>query len=372
MKKTLIKLLFIIVIPVIVTSCYVARFFYWNKADVKDHKKFPAYPVRTGEKPFRFVSMDHIAPTLPAGFKTEGKFRDIEEFLDDKNTLAFLVIRNDTLLYEKYFNGYGRASVIPCFSIAKSVVSAMVGIAIEEGYIAGVTDLVSAYLSGFKDPSIGDITLEQLLNMRSGIKYNEGYRNPLGQVAKFYYGRDLDRYTRNLEVACPPDERYQYVSANTQILGMILEKTTGKTLAGYLEEKIWKPAGMEFDASWSYDSKKHGRTKAFCCINTTPIDLARFGRLYLPQNAGKVIPGSWIEQTLTPGTDSRDDQGYPYNYHWRIPKKNTIFAKGILGQYLYIDIPRNLIIVRMGKNDGDIRWPELFEGLTENFSQSGG
>jgi CubicO group peptidase (beta-lactamase class C family) len=259
---------------------------------------------------------------------------------------------------------------MPSFSVSKSVVAALTGIAISEGYIESVKDPVTKYLDIFKHPGFDKITIEDCLNMRSGIRFNEGYYNPFGEVAKFYYGRNLERYVAGLRVKELPDLNYEYIGANTQILGFIIEKTTGKRLSEYLQEKIWKPMGAEYSASWNYDSKKHQNIKAFCCLNGRLRDFAKFGRLFLDN--GKlfdppIVPPEWINATFTIDKDSRDSQNYPYSYHWRVMDNGALFAKGILGQFLYVNPNKNIVMVRFGRKASYVIWPELFNHLAEEL-----
>jgi CubicO group peptidase (beta-lactamase class C family) len=242
----------------------------------------------------------------------------------------------------------------------------MVGIAIEEGYIKSISQPVTDYLPELKDKSFQKITIKDLLEMRSGIRFVENYSNPFGGMAKFYYGRNLRKYTLKLKVESEPGKEYKYQSANFQLLSMLVEKATGKKISEYLEEKIWKPAGMEFDGSWNVDSKKYRKNKGFCCINARSVDFARFGQLYL--NRGKmndiqVIPENWIEESLLVRNDSRDSQGFPYTYSWRVLENGDFFAKGILGEFIYISPEKKMVIIRIGDKSGDLVWPDLFRGI---------
>jgi CubicO group peptidase (beta-lactamase class C family) len=260
--------------------------------------------------------------------------------------------------------------VIPSFSIAKSFVSAMIGIAVSEGAIHDIHQPVTDYLPEIKDPGFQKVTLEDLLTMRSGIKFNEGYSNPFGEAAKFYYGLNLKRYTLKLKVVKAPGTAYDYQSGNTQILAMVLEKATGKRLSEYFEEKIWKPMGASHSATWSLDSKKHREAKAFCCINAVPEDFALFGQLYLHGGVAdghSVVPGKWVEKTLTIRNDSKDSQGYPYTYLWRVMNNGSFFAKGILGQFIFVCPQKNIVILRMGESAGDLDWPDFFQLLTDQI-----
>jgi CubicO group peptidase (beta-lactamase class C family) len=206
--------------------------------------------------------------------------------------------------------------------------------------------------------------------MRSGIEFRENYVNPVSHVAKYYYGRNLLKYTYNLKIKDPPGEKYDYASCNSQILALILEKTTGMSLPKYLEEKLWSKMGTAYDASWNLDSKKHRTVKAFCCLNARLHDFAKFGRLYLNQgrwNGTQLIPKNWIAESLEIRNDSRDDDGFPYTYFWRVLDNGSFFAKGIKGQYIYIHPAKELIILRFGHSYDDVDWVSLFDHIGSQF-----
>lgn len=370
MKKNHIKLAVGLgVISLCLSACHVGRYFYWNYADIRDYRKFPSEPVEKGTQSFRFNRASSPASIpLPEKYNAKGRHSNLADFLNAHKTIAFLVIRNDTLIYEKYFGGFSESSVIPSFSMSKTFVSALLGIAIHEGYIQSVqqpvTDFVPELL--INDSAFRKITLEHLLNMRSGIRFNEGYTNPFADMAKYYYGRNLNKYITKLRIESLPGEQYNYISVNTQLLGMAIERSTGKKLNQYLSEKIWKPAGMQYDASWSVDSKKYRQIKAFCCINARAVDFTKFGRLYLNKgrwDGKQIIPENWVLKSATIMNDSRDSQGYPYTYQWRVKNDGAIFAKGVLGQFIYVDPKKEIIIVRLGKKASDVVWPAFFEEL---------
>ncbi len=330
--------------------------------------------IYKGEDVFQFEpNSSGTALKVPPQFLQGEKQQTLGEFLEQHKTVAFIVIKNDMILMEEYFNGYAPEDIINSFSVTKSFVSALVGIAIEEGLIRSADQPITDFLPELakNDPRFGKITLDHLLNMRSGIKFNEGYANPFADMAKYYYGTNLRKYITQLKIERQPNEAYNYISANTQLLGMALERATGKSMAAWLEEKIWKQAGMTYNATWSMDSKRNRQIKAFCCLNARPVDLAKFGRLYLndgQHNGKQIIPKEWVAQTMTIINDSRDSQGYPYTRHWRVKEDGAIFAKGILGQYIYVFPEKNIIIVRMGKKEGDIIWAEFLEKLCDQIN----
>lgn len=356
--------IWISLLTICLTSCHVARFFYWNYAGLNDYKKFPEAKIEAAQPNF------HFYPARVSLNKIEDP--SFDEFLVKNKTAAFLIIRNDTILYERYFGDFSRESVIPSFSVAKVFVSALIGIAIDEGLIKSANDPITDYLPEFLkiDQNFGKIRIEDLLNMRSGIDFNEGYSTPFSEMAKYYYGTNLNKYLKNLKIKSEPDLEYDYISVNTQLLAEIIERTSKKPLNVYLEEKIWKPIGMEFGASWSMDSKKNRQVKSFCCINSRAIDFARFGKLYLDNGQWgnqQIIPVEWVKKSSGIVNDSKDSQGYSYTYQWRVLENGAIFAKGVLGQFIYIDKRKSIIMVRMGNGYGNIHWPVFFEELVKEL-----
>jgi len=244
------------------------------------------------------------------------------------------------------------------------------GIAIDEGYISGTDEIITNYLPELADPGFEKITIEDLLNMRSGIKFNEGYVNPFAEMPKYYYGRNILKYIKKLKIKEAPGKNYDYVSVNIILLGLIIERATKTKLNKYMEEKIWQPLGMQSDASWSVDSKKYKTIKSNCCINGNVVDFAKFGRLYLNKgnwNGNQIIPEEWVVRSTSINNDSRDSQDYPYTYQWRVLENGAFFAKGILGQYIFVFPEKNLIFVRLGKKTAKIDWADLFVELSERL-----
>lgn len=366
----LIRLFSFLVLSISLSSCHVGRFFTYNFADIRDHKKFPKMDLAKGsnDTTFQFHAADSnlLLPTIK--YK-DGKNLTVDKWMKKTGTVAFLIIRNDSILFENYRHKHGETVIVPSFSVAKSFTSALMGIAIEEGHIDSVQESIRNYLPKLPQNHFQNITLEHLLNMRSGLRFNEGYVNPFGHVAKFYYGTNLIKFTKKLKAKEAPNKRFEYNSGNTFLLGWAVEEATGQKLPNYLEEKLWKPLGMEYSASWSLDSKKHKMAKAFCCINARARDFARFGRLYLNYGEweGKqLVPRTWVEAS----TNFKGTNGGIYKYQWwrtHSEFKNDFQAQGILGQFIYVNRDKNIIIVRLGKKYGKVFWPRLFKELAKQL-----
>lgn len=351
----------------LLNGCHVGRFVYWNFADITDYKKFPAQQVAKSQHPFRFERKLAKSVTIPV---SPGKGKPqvnvpLEQFLAKHHSVAFIIIRNDTILYEKYMNGYDSSSIVTSFSVAKSFVSTLMGIAIQEGLVKSVKDPITQYLPELHKAGFEKITIEHVLDMQSGIAFNESYTNPFGDAAKYYYGLNLKKYVSQMKIKEAPGQRFNYISGNTQILGMIIERATGKPLAQYLQEKMWQPMGMEYDASWSLDSRKHQEAKAYCCINAQAVDFAKLGRLYLNKgnwNGNQILPEAWVTRAV--GIEAKHPV---YNYQWWKGPGNEYCARGILGQYVYVVPDKNLIIVRMGTWNQSLNWPRFLHELAGSF-----
>lgn len=348
----------------LLSACHVGRYFWYNFADIRDYKKFPSREVEHGDSAFRFYTAHQ--PKFP---KSAGSV-SFDEYLEKSKTVAFLIIQNDSIQYERYFDGYNDSSIIPSFSMAKSVTSMLIGCAIQDGYISSVNDSVTKYLPELRSNGFDKVTLSHLLQMTSGLNYKEQYGNPFGHVAKFYYGRNLYKYSFDLTLKEAPGKEFDYVSGNTQLLGLVLDRALkGKTISTYLTEKIWKPLGMEYDASWSLDRKNGGVEKAFCCLNARARDFAKLGRLYLKKgnwNGKQLVPKWWVEASTK--AEVKNGSAPYYQYQWWIPSNDDAFmAEGILGQFVYVHPSKNLIIVRLGKRTGSVSWWSFFSELASAY-----
>jgi CubicO group peptidase (beta-lactamase class C family) len=387
MKKILVVFAFILSL----TSCHVGRYFYWNFADIHDHKKFASRPVSASDEAFSFPKKlnPERFPIKRVSFK--GQAVTLEEFLKKSKTVAFAVIKNDTVVYEYFAKKYDEKSVVPSFSMAKSYISMLIGIAHEEGKIKSLDDPITNYLKDMDSLRFHKITIRHLLNMRSGIRFNESYFNPFGDVAKLYYGTNLRKQIKSLKVSSAPDLNFNYISINTQLLGFVLEEATGVKMEKYLEEKLWSKMGTQFSATWSIDSKKQQNVKAFSSLNATLYDFAKLGRLMNhggSWNGKQLVSSSWISESLHHGAELNNRA---YSYQWWIfdyygvakdsvlqnsdqrfyYSKNTnqkmlleqnigYAAQGILGQFVYFSPKKNLIVVRLGSHAPSVSWRKFF------------
>ena len=367
------------------SSCKVGRFFVYNFADINDHKKFPSRDIKKGATKFQFPIAEkgkvpkeivqYGRPTKKQSSTSpyaESKMISFqfEQLLEESKTVAFLIIKNDTIQYEKYWGKYDESSIVPSFSMAKSITSILIGCAIDDKLIKSVNEPITNYIPELKENDFDKVTIENLLQMTSGIEFNESYINPFGDAATFYYGTNLRKAIKKMKLEIEPGERFAYSSGSAQLLGLVLERALkNKTISSYLEEKIWQPLEMEFDASWSLDRKKNGLEKTFCCINARARDYAKIGRLYLNKgkwNDKQIVSENWVAQSTK--VDTTNNSVKRYQYQWWLPSQTgDFFAQGILGQYIYVNPKKNLIIVRLGKGLGFADWKTAFEGISQTY-----
>ena len=367
-KHNFFKLSFLIALSLLY-SCKVSRFVYYNYANITDYEVFPSRELKADSLKFYFAVTD--TPKAPKKTTINGKDVTFDDYLSQNRTVAFLIIKNDTVQYENYFNDYNRESIVASFSMAKSVTSILIGCAIDDGYIKSVNESVIKYVPELKENGFTEtLTIKHLLQMMSGIKFNESYSNPFGDAATYYYGTNLRKAISKMKPLQDPGYSFEYSSGDTQLLGLVLERAIkNKTITAYLEEKIWKPLGMEFNASWSLDKEENGLEKTYCCINARARDFAKIGRLYINNgnwNGKQIVSEKWVKESITPDKGP-NDVNY-YKYQWWLPSANGDFiAKGILGQYIYVNPVKNLIIVRLGKNKGGQNWEDLFLSIAAAY-----
>ena len=262
--------------------------------------------------------------------------------------------------------------------MAKSVVAMLIGIAIEEEKIKSLDDPVGDYLPEFKDGDKKEITLKHLLQMASGLDWEESGKNPLSDNAESYFGFDLYKHTTSQKVEREPGKTFIYQSGNTQLLGFVIETATGKSVSEYASEKIWNKIGMEQQGYWSLD-RDAGNAKAFCCIYATARDYAKLGKLLMDTGkyeSQQIVPQWYLEEALRPSKISDKDGrvNRRYGLHFWIyngMSDPAYFYRGLLGQYIVVIPDQDLLIVRLGsKRIPDFNIPEQFENDKEYIMQN--
>ncbi|NME67855.1 serine hydrolase domain-containing protein [Flammeovirga aprica] len=330
----------------LLSSCTVIyRGVRYGGADVDDHNVFPTYDIKENKEKYHFANSNlHPLDTIDIKWKyKERQFHHIDSLLEMTTTRGFVVIRNDSILHENYYRGYKKEDISTVFSVSKSVTSLLMGIAIDEGYVSSTNDQVTKYISELKkaDPTFQKLTIQDLLDMRSGIKFEENYGfNPFSKIARLYYGSNQMGVIKKLHFEHEPGTNHKYQSIDTAILGIVIERATKRNLGQYFEEKVWKPLEMQNTAKWSLDSKRHQSVKAYGGLSLSSIDLAKIGRLYLNDgvwNNQQVVSKEWVKKSLTTKVenDGYQDQWYSLNTSGRDENDNTFFSDSLTAQKLW-------------------------------------
>lgn len=285
-----------------------------------------------------------------------------EAYLRQKQSVAYLVIQHDSIIYEGYWDGRDLSQTSNIFSATKSIVSLLTGIALDEGKISSLDDPVSKYIPTYNKGLQSKVTIRNLLTMSGSMDWDESYASLFSATTHGYYGDDLYRFITNLDVTSMPGVQYTYRSGETQLLAFVLEAATGETISSYAERKLWKPIMPCNSAYWLLD-KENGDEKAFCCFHTTARDAARFGRLMLHKgewNGRQIIPRQYMEEAMTPASYLKDQWGKdPLDYYgfliWIMNYKGQKLPlfKGMLGQYIIAISEKDAIVVRLGHKRSD-------------------
>jgi CubicO group peptidase (beta-lactamase class C family) len=293
---------------------------------------------------------------LAANYGKKALPENVQQAHEEFQSVGYLVVQHNQVLYEQYWDGFNQETPSNSFSMAKSFVSALVGVSLQKGTIQSIDQTIADFLPDYKGTDKANITIKQLLQMSSGIGFDEDYLNPFAFPAKAYYGKDLKQLLHEYPVVEEPGVYYDYQGGATQLLAFIVEEANGKTLSKLFQEELWQPLGAESDAFWILDHK-NGNEKASCCVVGNARDFAKIGKLYL--NKGKIdstqiIPEWYIKESTTPNglLDKRDhEKVHFYGYQWWMGTHKNIdffYARGILGQYIFVIPEKEMIVVRLG------------------------
>lgn len=279
-------------------------------------------------------------------------------------TVAYVIIKDSTLLFEQYWEDYSPESHSNSFSMAKSIVSLAIGAAIDDGFIKDVDQPVSNFFPEFQGYNGKPLTLRHLLTMSAGVDFDEAYSSPFSPTTKLYYGDDLQQIALGMKEIEEPGVNFIYQSGVTQLLAFIVEKATGENISSYVSRKFWTPMNAEEDALWSLD-KKDGIEKAYCCFNSNARDFARFGQLILNEgewNGGQLISSSYLKEATTPDTSllfkEYNETNHCYGFQfWHLTYNGMeiSYMRGILGQYIFIIPDLNAVVVRLGHKRSETR-----------------
>lgn len=368
---------------------YLYRYVFWglrHQISPSDDYKLFAYHRVENAAPAHFIS-------TPVSLPSTVEYRDgdsikrveLDSLLRNTGTHAFIIVRDDKLLYEAYFNGYRRDSLCISRSMAKSFTSALVGIAIGEGFIKSVNDPIVNYLPELEGRGFDPITIRHLLTMQSGIRYRITPL-PWDEDAIAYFYPDLRQLLLDdMAIAEPPGKAFHYTDYNTLLLGLILARTTHRSPSAYLAEKIWKPLGMEYPAIWSIDGMADGFELMHAALNARAIDFAKFGRLYLNGgnwNGRQLVPAQWVYDSTkrapnqpTPWETYIEwpELGGYYKYQWwglsRGSNDYSFLAWGRYGQFIFVSPRTRLVIVRTAGETGiePQQWPLVFQSIADQM-----
>lgn len=293
---------------------------------------------------------------LHEDYNTVGETEALKQWNKDLGTIAFLIIKNDSIWFERYYEDFDKGSKSNSFSMAKSMVSALLGKAIMDGEIKSLDQPVSDFFPEFSEGLDAKLTLGDLSSMSSGLDWDEAYYSPFSITTRAYFYDDLEKMILKLNVVEEPGKSFNYLSGNTQLLGMVIEKATGKTLSEYLSESFWKPFGAEHEALWQVDSEEFGLEKAYCCIASNARDFARFGKLYRDYgkwNGKQILDSVFIAKSITPRFKESPEYGYGWWLLQDYKGKNFFMMRGHLGQYVMVEPEDNIIIVRLGRKKAE-------------------
>jgi CubicO group peptidase (beta-lactamase class C family) len=368
--------IFIITIGLVVfTDNYYGRLIRWNIPDVYDYQKFPYETIGNSNKPYLIPKNIDKEYFSKLEFEREGEtINGLTNLLASTKTNAFIVIQNDTIIFEKYLNGRSRESLCKAFSASKSVLSLLIGIAVNEGHINSINDPLKKYITDFRNKELGEITIKQCLNQTTGIKYNNKM-SFFSDKPKFYYTKDVRDLIKGVELENRPGTRWSTDEYSILLLGAVLENATGQSISNYLEQKIWTQIGTEYPATFSVDSKENKFEHVADGLNATAIDFAKIGLLLLKNgewNQEQVIPIKWMKDSFSLTESSETDRiGLSYKYLWWIKRKNGDFhAAGHYGQYIFVSPRSDTVIVRFGESKEGVHWwHDIFPGIVDELNK---
>jgi CubicO group peptidase (beta-lactamase class C family) len=311
---------------------------------------FPSTRIAAGPKVHPLPEGRSLVPTL-------GGTAAVDSMMDDLDEVGLLVLQDGKVRLERYRHGFGPNQLWTSFSVAKSLTSSLVGAAVEDGYITSIDDPVTRYIPELRGSAYDGVSVRQLLTMTSGVKWDENYADPNSDVARMLSTppppgeNPTVAYLRKLSREAPPGTKWVYKTGETILVGVLVERATGKSLADYLSAKIWRPYGMQSDAWWEVDVG--GGNIGGCCVSATLRDYGRIGQFYLDGGRARgkaVLPSGWIGDATSKQADIGDD-ARGYGYQWWTGPDGTYDALGIFGQMIHVYPKRRLVIVTLSN------WP---------------
>ncbi len=365
------------------------RVLRYGDTTIYDYKLYPFRPLVASKEPFPLRGQP-VAEPGKVDVHGLGEV-DLERFLDGSDTIAFLAIRGDALVLERYFHGHGATGISQAFSTSKSVISILVGVAIDDGLIGSANDPVTAYVPELSARGFDGVRLVDLLQMRSGMDYVEN-DNPYGIHVRFNFTPHLEDEILALRHSGGPQDRFIYKSGDNALLALVLKRALKRrTITQYTQERLWQPLGMEHDGLWSLD-RENGFERSWCCLSATARDLAKFGMLYRDGGLWRgrqVVSNSWIDDSTRKGGYSpeewrRSDVSpglWNYGYQWWLAdrERGDFLSIGKDGQYIYVDPQNDMVVVRLGAGLGTYQgrslsvtdWIAVFQAVALKLALDG-
>ena len=314
-----------------------------TKASIDDYKFFDNVEIEKSSSPFEWPKHNL--------YNQIGSSKTLDSIHKKNETVAFLIIKNDSIVKEDYFLGYDENSMTNSFSMSKSIISFLFLKSIEEGTIPSLNSKLIDYFPAFNESNGSNVTLSDLSTMSSGLVWKENYKDLMGITAQAYVTKDLKKLMMGSKFSGDSGDKFKYLSGNTQLLAMAIEKANSSTIQELTYKWLWNPMGAKNDALWMIDSKEKNMTKAYCCLSSNAKDFAKVGLVY--KNFGKIneqklIDSSFISMSIKPRFNSNPIYGYGL---W-IGKQNNIdffSLRGHQGQYVIVIPKEDVIIVRLGK-----------------------
>lgn len=374
-----------LVLALTITACtdtYLGRMLSLRGVDVEDYTRLPSRPVANtpDTKPFPEARDAAWMTRVLHGELANPKAFDA--FAEKNGTTAFIILADSKLVDERYYAGRGRDSLFKSFSISKSILSALFGIAAADGIIAP-NDRLGDHVSGLSNKALAAVQLGHLLDNVSGFAYARGGL-PWRQQPRMYYTTDIRSYLRQTEFVHPPGTKFDGEDLSPLLVGYALESALRKrdpkaTLADFAARRLWQPLGAVYPALWNIDHAGDGMEKVESGFVARAIDLARFGQLYLDEGAAggrQIVPADWVAQSRTPPPDGApnrfiDADGHYRNLWWGAPrragKRQRFYANGHFGQRIFVDPDKKLVIVRLGHDSGDVDWTVLLGKIADRW-----
>lgn len=346
-----------------------------KKPSIDDGKRYGRVELESPDHVYRFAEAEQPVALPPldewACDKAIRKFGSPEEFLKHERTSALLIVRNDTLLYEHFFNGHGPDDITQIFSVTKPLTASMLALAQEEGRISSFDEPADHYFPIRKRKrKVDDLTLRHLSNMVSGLNHSDYWR--ILKIIRFYHSIDSDRYMRKVKVYRKPGKKFRYKSMDTQVLGMCLENIFEEDdLIERFTNTYWKPIGPEKPGYFSVDHLDSGNPKYYGGLNVSPRDLAKIGKIFLNNGVfegERILPESYFE-TIRDTTLHTGNWGYSMGWYfdeWS-PDRDIFYGSGFNGQTLLMNRDNNTIVIRLGEAKKGHEWFHLMAELSTLF-----